>query len=193
MVAVQSTMQALGSLAPEFNLPETQHSKNRLVSIDSFVGQPLLVMFICNHCPFVIHIVDQMVALANQAHSQGVAVVAISSNDVQTYPQDGPEAMATFAARYGFEFPYLYDETQAIAKAYSAACTPDFFVFDKEHRLQYRGQMDSSRPGNAKPVSGKDLRAAIAAVLAGENPKEPQTPSVGCNIKWRQGNEPDYF
>ena len=144
MVAVQSTMQALGSPAADFSLPDVRVAQN--VSLSGLSSQPLLVMFICNHCPFAIHIAERMAEVANQPVSDGFAVVAISSNDVENYPQDGPEAMALFAQKHGFEFPYLYDESQAVAKAYGAACTPDFFIFDSDHCLQYRGQMDSSRP-----------------------------------------------
>ncbi len=192
MAAVQSTMQELGSSAPGFDLPDVS-AKNQHVSLDSCADKPLLVMFICNHCPYVIHVIEKLVELANKAHADGFSVVAISSNDVENYPQDGPQAMQEFAQQTGFGFPYLYDESQSVAKAYSAACTPDFFVYDKNHRLQYRGQMDASRPGNTVPVSGEELQAAIDAILEGLLPAERQIPSVGCNIKWRAGNEPDYF
>ena len=192
MVAVPSTMQALGSPAQFFSLPDVRAANNE-VSLQDFVGQPLLVMFICNHCPFVIHIVEQMVALANNAQAQGFRVVAVSSNDTVAYPQDGPELMAEFAREWGFEFPYLFDESQEVAKRFGAACTPDFFIYDANHRLQYRGQMDGSRPGNGIPVTGHDLRSAIDLILAGKVVAEEQTPSIGCNIKWRAGNEPDYF
>ncbi len=192
MVAVPSTMQALGSPANEFSLPDASDS-NALVTLQDAQGKPVLLMFICNHCPFVIHIVEQMVALANQARQQGYAVYAISANDAQAYPQDGPDAMAEFAKVHGFEFPYLYDQSQEIAKAYGAACTPDFFVYDKNHRLQYRGQMDGARPSNNVAVSGADLQGALDDVLASRATSEEQIPSIGCNIKWRAGNEPDYF
>lgn len=192
MAAVSSTMQALGSIAPNFKLPDVS-AENKLVSLHDFNEKPVLVMFICNHCPYVIHLMDELVTLANKASDNGFSVVAISANDAQNYPQDGPQAMAEFAQQYGFAFPYLYDESQSVAKAYGAACTPDFFVFDKQHCLRYRGQMDASRPGNAVPVSGDDLQAALHAVLEDRSPVEPQVPSVGCNIKWIAGNEPDYF
>lgn len=192
MVAVPSTMQALGSPAHAFDLPDVS-AGNASLSLQGFHGQPLLLMFICNHCPFVIHILQGMVALGNEAQKKGFVVLAISANDAETYPQDGPSAMAEFAKTHGFEFPYLYDQSQDVAKAYGAACTPDFFVYDKNHRLQYRGQMDGARPSNNIPVSGKDLRRALDDVFAGRATSEDQVPSIGCNIKWRAGNEPDYF
>ncbi len=191
MVAVQSTMQTLGSAAANFSLPDVRAAQN--VSLSDLSGQPLLVMFICNHCPFVIHIAERMAEVANQALSDGFAVLAISSNDVENYPQDGPEEMALFAQKYDFEFPYLYDESQAVAKAYGAACTPDFFVYDADHSLQYRGQMDSSRPSNGEPVTADDLSAALAAVISGLPVNDNQVPSIGCNIKWKAGNAPSYF
>lgn len=192
MVAVRSTMPALGGAAQAFQLIDTTSDKSS-VSLADFVDKPLLLMFICNHCPYVIHVMTQLTALANKAQAEGFGVVAISSNDAQSYPQDGPVAMAKFAEDYGFKFPYLYDESQDVAKRYGAACTPDFYVYDNNHRLQYRGQMDDARPGNDKIVSGDYLRAAIEAVSRGQQVSENQIPSVGCNIKWRSGNEPDYF
>lgn len=192
MVAVTSTMQTLGSAAPKFSLPDVT-ADNQLGSASNCVAQPMLVMFICNHCPYVVHIMSELTTLANQAKRDGFAVFAISSNDALNYPQDGPEAMAGFARQYGFQFPYLYDETQQVAKDFGAACTPDFFVYDAEHCLRYRGQMDESRPGNNSPVSGDDLSAALSSVLSGQAVVEKQTPSVGCNIKWSAGNAPDYF
>lgn len=192
MVAVLSTMQALGSPAKPFSLPDVSNN-NQPVSLDDFADKPLLIMFICNHCPYVVHVASQMSELANEAHQKGVGVVAISSNDVENYPQDGPDKMAEFARHHGFEFPYLYDQSQATAKDYSAACTPDFYVYNDNHRLAYRGQMDDSRPGNGKPVTGEELQVALLRVLNGQLPDENQTPSMGCNIKWRAGNEPDYF
>lgn len=192
MVAVLSTMQDLGGLAKPFELPDVAND-NRKVALDDLAGQAILLMFICNHCPYVIHVMPELVELANRAKLKGFAVLAISSNDAQSYPQDGPEPMNTFARQYGFEFPYLYDESQEVAKNYGAACTPDFFVYDANHRLQYRGQMDESRPGNGKLVTGADLQSALDAIRGGRVPSEAQTPSVGCNIKWRAGNEPDYF
>jgi len=142
-------------------------------------------MFICNHCPFVLHVMPELAELANKFTTQGFAVIAISSNDVSTYPQDGPKHMAMFADQNGFEFPYCYDQSQQVAKAYDAACTPDFFVYDKQHKLRYRGQMDNSRPGNDLPVTGHDLKAAMQAILEGKLPDPNQQPSIGCNIKWR--------
>lgn len=192
MVAVNSTMKALGTAAPDFKLPNTV-ANNKLVSRESLAGKPLLVMFICNHCPFVIHIIERLIELSNYATDNGFAVVAINSNDIEKYPQDGPVPMHKFSQQYGMKFAYLFDETQEIAIAYSAACTPDFFVYDAEHRLQYRGQMDDSRPGNSTPVSGLDLEHALQAIVNGDKVNIDQTPSIGCNIKWRAGNEPNYF
>lgn len=192
MAAVNSTMQVLGTSAPDFSLPNT-NDEMTLFSRSTLVGKPLMVMFICNHCPFVIHVMERLTELANSAHKAGVGVVAISSNDIQKYPQDGPEAMRNFAKEYGIEFAYLFDEDQSIAKAYGASCTPDFFIYDQQHRLQYRGQMDASRPGNTIAVSGNDLHVALEAVVNGTKPNAEQHPSIGCNIKWKVGNEPDYF
>jgi len=152
-----------------------------------------VVMFICNNCPYVKHIRGGLVQLANDYQSRGVGLVAISSNDVANYPEDSPAKMAEEAKSAGYTFPYLYDATQAVAKAYRAACTPDFFLFDRGRRLVYRGQLDASRPGNGIPVTGRDLRAALDAVLAGKAPSLLQTPSMGCNIKWKRGSEPEYF
>ena len=176
--------------APDFHLPD---STGRLVSRDDFAGRPaLLVMFLCNHCPYVKHVAEEVVRLGRDYQARGAAVVAISSNDVTQYPEDGPARMAEVAASMGLTVPYLYDETQEVAKAYHAACTPDFFLFDGDRRLAYRGQLDGARPGNDVPVTGHDLRAALDAVLAGTPVPEPQRPSLGCSIKWRPGNEPDY-
>ena len=200
MVAVNSTMQALGSAAPDFSLPNTNtNSKtntnpdNELLNRESLAGTPLLVMFICNHCPFVVHIIERLVALANSAQENGFGVVAISSNDVENYPQDGPQPMRDFAHKTGMNFAYLFDESQSVAKAFGAACTPDFFIYDAEHRLKYRGQMDASRPANNVAVTGNDLHAALTAVKNGKPVNGDQAPSIGCNIKWKAGNEPDYF
>lgn len=155
-------------------------------------AEALLVVFMCNHCPFVKHIVDDFVELAKEYQARGVAVVGINSNDVDAYPDDRPDKMEQFAKEKGFTFVYLYDATQEVARSYRAACTPDFFLFDKERRLVYRGQMDDSRPGNDEPITGADLRAALDAVLAREPVGAEQKPSMGCNIKWKPGNEPDY-
>lgn len=192
MVAVNSTMQALGTVAPDFNLPNTNQLNSRLNS-ESLIGKPLLVMFICNHCPFVIHIMERLTEVSNAAQNNGFEVIAISSNDTEKYPQDGPDAMREFANHYGLKFAYLFDETQSVAKAYGAACTPDFFIYDNQHCLQYRGQMDGSRPSNNIKVTGDDLQNALQAVLNDQAVDSNQIPSIGCNIKWKAGNEPDYF
>ncbi|MGH7967439.1 MAG: thioredoxin family protein [Limisphaerales bacterium] len=160
---------------------------------DFKAASALLVVFLCNHCPYVKHIRSGLAALAREYQGRGVAVLGINSNDVQNYPADSPARMAEEVKAAGYTFPYLYDETQTVAKAYRAACTPDFFVFDAAQRLAYRGQLDDSRPGNNLPVTGRDLRAALDAVLAGRPAPGPQKPSIGCNIKWKPGNEPDYF
>jgi len=183
-------MLPLGTPAPAFKLPDTT---GKTVALSDFRGKPVLVMFICNHCPFVKHISTQLAQLARDYQARGVGIVGINSNDVANYPDDSPEKMKEEVARTGYTFPYLYDESQAVAKAYHAACTPDFFLFDTEHRLVYRGQLDDSRPSNAVPVSGKDLRAALDAVLSGKDVPKDQKPSIGCNIKWKTGQEPDYF
>ena len=191
MAATASTMLPLGTRAPDFQLPD---SSGRLVSSDDFANSPaLLVMFLCNHCPYVRHVAEEVVRVARDFQARGVGVVAVSSNDIAAYPDDNPARMAEVARTMGLTAPYLYDETQAVAKAYHAACTPDFFLFDADRRLAYRGQLDGARPGNGVPVSGHDLRAALDAVLAGEPVPDPQLPSLGCNIKWKPGNEPDYF
>jgi len=191
MVSVPSTMMPLGTRAPDFSLPDTDGGT---VSLDDFRDAPaLLVMFICNHCPYVKHLRQSLADFAREYRERGLAVVAISSNDVEKYPQDSPEMMKKEKEEAGYPFPYLFDESQDVAKAYRAACTPDFFLFDGDRRLVYRGQFDSSRPKNDIPVTGEDLRAAADAVLEGRPVPEDQTPSIGCNIKWKPGNEPDYF
>jgi peroxiredoxin len=191
MVAVASTMLPLGTKAPDFSLQDT---KERIVTRDSFQGAPaLLVIFMCNHCPFVKHVQKVMAQLAAEYQAKGVAVVGINSNDVEEYPDDSPAMMAAEAERLCYTFPYLYDQSQEVAKAYMAACTPDFFLFDKNQRLVYRGQMDDSRPGNNIPVTGADLRKALDAILEGKPVPAVQKPSMGCNIKWKKGNEPEYF
>jgi peroxiredoxin len=183
-------MLALGTKAPDFRLPDTD---GRSVSLADFAGaKALLVMFLCNHCPFVKHVQKELVRLANDYDGRGVGIVAISSNDVAAYPQDGPEAMRAEKARVGYPFPYLFDETQEVAKAYRAACTPDLFLFDAQQMLVYRGQLDDSRPGKDVPVTGEDLRRALHAVLAGGTVDARQKASIGCNIKWKPGNEPSY-
>ena len=192
MVRTASTMMLpLGAPAPNFSLPDTD---GRIVRLSDFRGAPaLLVAFMCNHCPYVKHVADHLAALAKEYQAKGVAVVGINSNDVENYPEDSPEKMREEVALRGYTFPYLFDETQEVAKRYGAACTPDFFLFDKEQRLVYRGQLDDSRPNNGIPVTGKDLRAALDAVLAGQPVSPDQKPSLGCNIKWKPGNAPDYF
>lgn len=191
MVATNSTMLPLGTKAPDFRLPDPA---GKMYALADFKGAPaLLVVFMCNHCPYVKHIREALARLARDYRVGGVAVVGISSNDVANYPADSPARMAEEAKAAGYIFPYLYDETQAVAKAYRAACTPDIFLFDQEQRLAYRGQLDDSRPGNGMPVTGKDVRAAIDALLAGKPVAPAQKPSIGCNIKWKPGNEPDYF
>lgn len=185
MAATPSTMLPLGTVAPGFSLPDTV--TNRTMTLDE-LRSPVatVVMFICNHCPFVVHVVDGLAALADEYAARGVSFIAISSNDATAYPDDSPEHMGEFARRHGFAFPYLYDESQDVARAYQAACTPDFYVFDGSMALVYRGQMDSSRPGNGIPVSGDDLRAALDAIIAGRSVSADQRPSIGCNIKWRK-------
>jgi peroxiredoxin len=188
MALTPSTMLPLGTAAPDFRLPDTD---GRLVSLSDFREAPvLLVGFICNHCPYVKHIRHELAKLASEYRQKGVAVVGINSNDAVNYPDDRPEMMVREKAEVGYTFPYLYDESQAVAQAYQAACTPDFYVFDRNRKLVYRGQLDASRPGNAIPVTGKDLRVALDAVLAGRPISDDQRPSMGCNIKWKRGNEP---
>lgn len=189
MAMTPSTMLPLGTLAPDFALPDTVSGK--VVSLgDSRAAKALLVMFICNHCPFVKHVRAELAKLGRDYQPRGVAVIAISSNDITTHPDDAPDKMKLEAQEAGYTFPYLYDESQNVAKAYQAACTPDFFVFDAARRLVYRGQLDDSRPpskrgGNDLPVTGHDLRAALDAVLAGRPVNPEQRPSIGCNIKWK--------
>lgn len=189
MVLTPSTMVELGTRAPDFTLPDVD---GRPVSRSDFAGEPLLVAFICNHCPFVIHLRDHLVETIHGYGERGLRAVAISSNSTETHPQDGPEKMRELASEAGFTFPYLFDEDQEVAKAYRAACTPDFFLYDSDHRLVYRGRYDASRPEQGEPT-GEDLIAAIEALLAGESVPGDQKNSVGCNIKWKPGHEPDYF
>ncbi len=189
-------MLAIGTKAPDFSLPDVVSGKTVSLSDFSIGAQliaPLLVMFICRHCPYVQHVKNELTRLGKDYADKGVGIVAISSNDAENYPEDAPKGLKEMTKELGFNFPFCYDETQEVAKAYSAACTPDFFLFDKNQALVYRGQLDDSRPGNGKPVTGKDLRAAIDAVLAGKAVSKNQKPSIGCNIKWKPGNEPDYF
>lgn len=185
MALTESNMLALGTEAPDFTLPDTVSGKSiSLNEIKSPVAT--VVMFLCNHCPYVIHVNEGIVDLAKEYQNKGIAFVAISSNDVENYPQDGPDKMKEHAKTVGYTFPYLYDETQEVAKAYDAACTPDFYVFDHNMRLVYRGQLDGSRPNSGIPVSGEDLRNALDAVLVKRPVSMLQRPSAGCNIKWKQ-------
>lgn len=191
MSETPSTMLPLGTQAPDFALPDTA---GNVVSRDDFTEAPaLLVLFICNHCPFVKHVRHELARIGEEYGPRGVGIVAISSNDAERYPEDSPEAMKVEKQRAGYPFPYLYDETQDIARAYHAACTPDIFLFDASRRLVYRGQIDDSRPANGKPVTGRDLRAALDATLEGQAiPEDHQVPSTGCNIKWKVGTEPGW-
>ena len=190
MARTPSTMLDLGTAAPTFSLPDYD---GKMVSLEDLAGAPaLLVVFMCNHCPFVQHVAAGLAALHRDLAARGIAMVGINSNDVDAFPADGPERMAEEAERRGWSFPYLVDETQEVARAYRAACTPDFFLFDGDRRLVYRGQMDGSRPGNGVPVTGEDVRRAVDAVLGGRPVAADQRPSLGCNIKWKPGTEPDY-
>lgn len=190
-MAVTSTMLELGTRAPDFTLTSTDGEK---VSLDDLADAPaLVVMFLCNHCPYVKHVQDGLADLARQYQDRGVAFVGICSNDPESYPDDAPDRLAEQKQRVGFTFPYLVDESQEVATAYRAACTPDFFVFDGDQRLVYRGRMDPSRPDSGIPVTGEDLRAALDAVLAGDRVSDEQWPSMGCSIKFREGNQPDYL
>lgn len=175
-------MVALGTGAPDFELPDTD---GRTVRRRDFTGKPLLVVFLCNHCPYVKHLANDLAQVAAKYQQKGVAVVGISSNDVANYPEDAPAQMRLERRARGYTFPYLYDESQAVARAYDAQCTPDFFLFDAQHRLAYRGQFDDARPGNGKPITGIDLTMAVDAVVAGRAPAAAQKPSMGCNIKWK--------
>jgi len=191
MPETPSTMAPLGMKAPDFRLPDVV--SGRTVSLNDYKSAPaLLVMFICSHCPYVKHVREHLAQLVREYQARGVAVIGISSNDAAQFPEDGPEGMKEEARTVGYTFPYLFDQTQEVAKEYRAACTPDFFVFDKDRRLVYRGQMDDSRPSSGRPVTGKDLRAALDAVLAGRPVAADQTPSLGCNIKWKEKNAPEY-
>lgn len=185
MVQTLSKMMPLGTQAPDFTLPDTVSSKD-LSLLDLKGEHATLIMFICNHCPFVKHIQDELVKFGQEYPAKGVSVIAISSNDVDNYPDDSPQNMKILADSLGYRFPYLYDETQEVAKAYDATCTPDFFIFDKDLKCVYRGQLDDSRPGNNIPVTGSDVRSALTTVLSGNEVSIQQKPSVGCNIKWKQ-------
>ena len=184
MALTPSNMLALGTQAPDFSLPDVV-SGNKMSLSDIISDKATVIMFICNHCPYVIHVRSELVKVARQYQSMGVGFVAISSNDIARYPEDSPEKMKIFAEKAGFTFPYLYDESQSVAKAYDAACTPDFYVFDANQALIYRGRLDESSPGNNKPLTGKDLRFALDAILEGKPLEQEQFPSMGCNIKWK--------
>jgi peroxiredoxin len=191
MVRTLSTMLPIGTVAPKFCLPDIN---GKMVSLDDFRERKgLLVIFMCNHCPYVKHIAPELSKLADEYQAKGIGVVGISSNDVSSHPEDAPEKMKTEAQMQGYRFPYLYDADQQVARAYRAACTPDFYLFDDARELYYRGQMDETRPKQGVPPTGKDLRAALDALLAGQDSPQPQRPSIGCNIKWVAGQEPDYF
>ncbi len=192
MALTPSTMLPLGTKAPDFHLPEVASQKN--ISLADFSDKKaLLVMFICRHCPFVKHVQTELSQIGKDYLESNLGIIAISANDAENYPDDAPDSLKAMVQELGFNFPLCYDETQETAKAYTAACTPDFFLFDQDRLLVYRGQLDDSRPSNGKPVTGVDLRAAIDAVLADKPVTEEQKPSVGCNIKWKSGNEPGYF
>ncbi len=192
MARTPSTMLDLGTEAPDFNLVNTVNG-NQMTLADFESPKGLLVMFICNHCPFVIHIQEELTQLASEYLNKGMDVVAINSNSIQTHPQDGPENMKRLAEELDWQFPFLFDDEQAVAKAYRAACTPDFYLFNGEHKLVYRGQLDASRPQSDIPVTGEDLRQAMDSLLSGNPQQENQQPSLGCNIKWHPGQAPDYF
>lgn len=192
MALTKSTMLSLGSPAPEFSLPDVVSGKN--ISLDDFSAvKGYLIVFMCQHCPYVKHQEEEIAKIAKDYAHKGIATIAISANDINTHPGDAPEELRKQAERLEFDFPYLFDETQEVAKAYTAACTPDFFLFDKDKKLVYRGQMDDSRPGNDIPVTGNDLRGAVENFLAGKDISKDQKPSMGCNIKWKPGNEPEYY
>ena len=191
MVLTASTMLPLGTKAPEFHLPEVVDGK--IISLENFADKKaLLIMFICRHCPFVKHIQQELAKLDQDYSNSDLGIIAISANDAKNYPNDAPESLKEMSIELGFDFTFCYDETQATAKAYTAACTPDFFLFDSDRKLVYRGQLDDSRPSNNQPVTGKDLRAAITAVLNNQPISSEQQPSIGCNIKWKAGNQPNY-
>ena len=191
MVRTPSTMLPLGTAAPDFSLPNVD---GRILGLDDVAGKTAtVVMFICNHCPYVKHVADHLAALGREYQGRGVGFVAINSNDAAAHPADSPEQMVHEAESRGYPFPYLHDDTQEVAAAYRAACTPDFFLFDAARRLAYRGQLDDSRPGNSIPVTGRDLRRAIDSLLDGKDPPADQKPSLGCNVKWKPGREPEYF
>lgn len=190
-MAIANAEVPLGTPAPDFELKDVRTGKT--VRKADFAGRPLLVVFMCNHCPYVKHVEKKLVEVANQLQDEGIGVVAISANDPVAYPDDAPDQLAAQAERLGMRFPYLFDETQEVAKAYRAATTPDLFLFDREHRLFYRGRFDAARPKQPTPVTGEDLLGAVRRLVKGEAPPDPQYPSVGCSIKWKPGNQPDYY
>lgn len=190
MVKTPSTMLDIGTQAPDFSLPEPLTGQT--VQLSDYRDQPLLVVFSCNHCPYVLHMLESFSLFASEIQKRGLACLMINANDVENYADDSPQNMVRLSHQYGLEFPYLYDESQQVAIDYKAACTPDFFLFDAQHRLVYRGQYDASRPGNDEAVTGADLKAASHALLSNEMIPDQQIPSVGCNIKWRAGNEPQF-
>lgn len=192
MALTASTMLSLGTEAPDFQLPDTVTGQT--ISLGTFSGKKaLLVMFICNHCPYVKHVKDELARIGRDYAGKSLGIVAISANDAENYPDDAPEQLKKTAREAGYNFPYCHDESQKTAQTYTAACTPDFFLFDENRKLVYRGQLDDSRPGSLEPVTGRDLRAAMDAVLAGQPVNPDQKPSIGCNIKWKPGNEPSYW
>lgn len=191
MSRTPSVMVALGTQAPAFELLEPKTGNK--VALNSFAGKPLAVAFICNHCPYVKHIAEKMAEVAARFKANGGVFIAINSNDAVTYPDDSPEKMVDMVNQYGFDFPYLFDETQEVAHVYQAACTPDLYLFNSKHELYYRGQFDASRPHNEEPVTGADLEGAMIKLISGKEAPEEQSPSLGCNVKWREGNEPEYF
>ena len=191
MSKTPSTMLDLGTRAPDFELPNPLTGE--LVKLSSYQGMPVLIVFSCNHCPYVLHILESFADYAGDAQQSGLSVIMINANDVDNYADDSPLKMIELVKRYELSFPYLYDESQQTAIAYRAACTPDFFLFDEQHRLVYRGQYDASRPGNDEEITGIDLKSASHALLQNESISSRQSPSMGCNIKWRKGNEPQYY
>lgn len=192
MSLTPSTMLPLGTKAPDFSLPDVVSEQS--ISLRNFESKKaLLVIFMCRHCPFVQHVKEEIAKIGGDYKDKNIGIVAISANDIQNYPDDAPEHLKEMAQELGFNFPFCYDESQQTAKAYTAACTPDFFLFDAERKLVYRGQLDDSRPGNGLPITGKDLRNAIDAILLNQSVSPDQKPSIGCNIKWKPGNEPSYF
>lgn len=192
MARTPSTMLDLGTDAPDFCLPEPATNRERCLA-DFSGSKALMIAFICNHCPYVLHIIREFVALTEKYADHGLQVVTINANDVANFEEDSPEKMIEFARQYGFHFPYLYDESQQTAKDYQAACTPDFYLFDQDRKLVWRGQFDDARPGNDAPVTGKDMRAALEAIIHDQPMPSDQKPSMGCNIKWKAGNEPEYY